>query len=89
MNNIIENLKNRRTIRTYADRAVERAVMEEIVDCGRLAPTAMNDQPWEFVVVTDKNELARIPKMLGHAEFLANAAFCVRLVCPLPSAFIT
>jgi len=73
----IEVLKSRRSIRTYTSQPVERAVIEEIVDCARLAPTSMNDQPWDFVVVTRREDLARIPPMLGHAEFIANAAFAV------------
>jgi len=77
MKSAIETMKTRRSIRTYKPGTVERAVIEEIVDCARLAPTAMNDQPWEFVVITDKKELARIPTLLGHAEYVANAAFAV------------
>lgn len=77
MKNAIEVLKSRRSIRTYAEKPVEVAIIEEIVDCARLAPTAMNDQPWDFVVLTSKQDLQRIPPMLGHAEFIANAAFAV------------
>ena len=77
MNETLENLKQRRSVRAYTDRPVARQVLEDIVDFGRLAATAMNDQPWEFVVVTEKSSLARIPELLGHAEFIANAAFCV------------
>ena len=73
----IEALKSRRSIRTYTAQPVERKMIEEIVDCARLAPTAMNDQPWEFVVITEKAALASIPPMLGHAEYIANAAFAV------------
>ncbi len=73
----IEALKSRRSIRTYADRPVERQIIEEIIDCARLAPTAMNDQPWDFVVITEKAALASIPPLLGHAQFIANAAFAV------------
>lgn len=77
MKNAIEVLRSRRSIRTYTDKPVAREVIEEIVDCARLAPTAMNDQPWDFVVVTAKEDLGRIPLILGHAEFIANAAFAV------------
>jgi nitroreductase len=77
MKNAIEAMQTRRSIRTYTGEPVERKIVEEIVDCARLAPTAMNDQPWDFVVITGKEELSRIPPMLGHAEFIANAAFCV------------
>jgi nitroreductase len=79
----IEALKTRRSIRTYTAQPVERQIIEEIVDCARLAPTAMNDQPWDFVVVTDKAALASIPPILGHAEFIANAAFAVLVLSRL------
>ena len=85
MKTAIEAMHSRRSIRTYTAESVDRATIEEIVDCARLAPTAMNDQPWEFVVVTEKSSLARIPELLGHAEFIANAAFCV-LVLARPTS---
>ena len=77
MKTAIEVMHSRRSIRAYTPQPVGRQIIEEIVDCARLAPTAMNDQPWEFVVITEKSSLASIPKLLGHAEFIANAAFCV------------
>jgi nitroreductase len=73
----IEAIKSRRSIRTYEQKPVDRATIEEIVDCARLAPTAMNDQPWDFVVVTAREALGSIPPMLGHAEYIANAAFAI------------
>jgi len=84
MKNAIEALRTRKSIRTYSGKSVDRSIIEEIVDCARLAPTAMNDQPWDFVVLTSKADLAGIPPMLGHAEFIANAAFAV-LVLARPS----
>lgn len=73
----IDVVKSRRSVRAYMPEPVARQTIEEIVDCARLAPTAMNDQPWDFVVVTEKAALASIPPMLGHADFIANAAFAV------------
>ncbi len=86
MINIIGVLKSRCSIRTYTTQQVERNIIEQIIDCARLAPTAMNDQPWDFVVLTDKEGLRRIPPMLGHAEFIANAAFAV-LVLARPTDY--
>jgi nitroreductase len=43
MKTAIEVMQTRRSIRTYATGTVDRAIIEEIVDCARLAPTAMND----------------------------------------------
>ncbi|HAI85465.1 MAG TPA: nitroreductase family protein, partial [Firmicutes bacterium] len=47
----IEAIKGRRSVRRYLSDSVPREIIEDIVDCGRLAPSARNDQPWEFVVV--------------------------------------
>ena len=81
-------IRSRRSVRAYTDQPVPRSVIEEIVDCGRLAPTAMNQQPWDFVVVTGKPDLARIPPMMGHNDFIANAAFAILVfareaLCPV------
>ncbi len=73
----IEVIKSRRSIRSYTDEPVSKSTIEEIIDCARLAPTVMNDQPWDFVVVTQRELLEQIPQMLGHAEFIAGAAFAV------------
>ncbi|MFP5277907.1 MAG: nitroreductase family protein [Acidobacteriota bacterium] len=88
MQSAIEILRSRRSIRAYSGLAVPRDLIEEIVDCGRLAPTAMNQQPWDFMVVTQQAELARIPAMVGHAEFIADAAFVILVLaresmCPV------
>ena len=45
MKTALEALRERRSIRAYQTKPVERAVIEEIIDCARLAPTAMNRQP--------------------------------------------
>jgi len=91
MTDILNALKTRRSVRTYTAEPVESMIIEDIVDCARLAPTAMNEQPWEFVVITGKDDLRRIPPMVGHAEFIANAAFCILVLarassCPVEDA---
>jgi len=73
----IEVLKSRRSIRSYTPETVPQNIIEEIIDCARMAPTAMNDQPWDFIAVTKRDLLELIPPLLGHAEFVAKAAFAV------------
>jgi nitroreductase len=80
MNEVLEFLKKRRSSRAYTEQPVAREVLEDIVDFGRLAATAMNDQPWEFVIVTDKAILRRLPEMTGHAQFIATAAACILVI---------
>jgi nitroreductase len=77
----IEALRTRRSIRAYTAEAVARNVIEEMVDCARLAATARNDQPWEFVVVTEREALGRIAGLADYGKFIADAAACVVVLC--------
>ena len=54
MNSIIENIKSRRSVRSYLDEEVPKDLIEEIVEAGRYAPSALNKQPWEFIIITNK-----------------------------------
>jgi len=73
----IEVLKTRRSVRAYTRAPVPRKIIEDIVDCGRLAPTANNVQPWEFMVVTDPELLRRIAVITEYGKFIADAPVCV------------
>ena len=50
---VFEAVQERRSIRNYQNKSVEREKMEKILEAGRLAPSAKNLEPWHFIVVTD------------------------------------
>jgi nitroreductase len=77
----INVLKTRRAVRAYTSEPVPRKIIEDLVDCGRLAATAINIQPWEFVVVTDRKLLRSIAQTTDHGKFIADAAVCIVVVC--------
>jgi len=56
----INAIKNRRSIRAYKKDEIKKELIEEILNAGRLAPSAKNRQPWYFVIVKDeiKNKIA-------------------------------
>lgn len=68
MNQVIENIYQRRAVRKYKDLAVGREIIDEIIMAGKMAPSAMNKQPWKFYVLTDPE---RIKKISGDIEKLA------------------
>jgi len=70
MNNIIEAIKKRRSVRAYEAKPIPRDVLNTIIDAGNEAPSAMNSQPWRFVVIEDR-EAKR--KLLGAALPKAKA----------------
>lgn len=76
----ITALKTRHSVRSFEKRAIPKEVLEEIVDCGRLAATAINIQPWEFVVVTQPAMLRRVADTTDHGKFIADAAACIAVI---------
>jgi nitroreductase len=77
----ISALKTRRAVRAYTGEPVAREVLEDIVDCARLAASAINIQPWEFVVVTDADMRSRIAGATDYGKFIAAAPACVLVFC--------
>lgn len=77
----IEVLKQRRAVRTFEDKPIPKNILEDIIDCGRLAPSGNNAQPWHFVVVTDKDTLKFISEKATYGKFIKDAAACVVVYC--------
>jgi nitroreductase len=76
----IEALRTRRSCRRFAAKDVGRDLIEQLVDAGRLAATARNEQPWEFVVVTDKATRRTIAGMTDYGPFIADAPVCIAVL---------
>ena len=77
----IECLKTRRSIRAYTDEPVPVEVIEDIVDAGRLAATAINIQPWQFVVVTNSETRRKIADIADYGKFIVQAPVCIAVFC--------
>ena len=56
----IELAKKRVSVRTYKPEPVSDELLNEVLEAGRLAPTACNLQPFQFVVVREKENLAAL-----------------------------
>lgn len=78
---LFEAIRKRCSVREYSPRPIQREDLEKIVDCARLAPTARGEEPWEFVVITDKKELAGIAGMAEYGKFLKDAGAGIIVLC--------
>jgi len=76
----MQEIINRRSIRSYRDEAVTEEQVEQILRAAMAAPSAGNQQPWEFVVVTDRALLVKISEVHPHAKMLLEAPAAI-LVC--------
>ena len=79
--NALTALKTRRSIRKFTGEEVPEGHLREIVDCARLAATARNEQPWEFVVVRTPALRAEIARLADHGKFIGEAPACLTVFC--------
>lgn len=81
MNSFLELAQSRQSDRAYEQgRAIERDVLERILEAARLAPSACNGQPWHFTVVTEPELLVEVGKAtasLGMNKFVKDASALV------------
>lgn len=80
----MQALFSRRSIRKYTHDAVSEAAIKEILEAAMSAPSAGNQQPWHFVVITDRKILDRIPEFHPHSLMCKEARIAI-LVCGDPS----
>ena len=64
MNEILHNIKTRRSRRDFFDKSIPDEVVEEIIEAGRYAPSALNKQPWKFIVVTNKDIIKKLSSIV-------------------------
>jgi len=57
---LLELIKTRRSIRKYKDKEVSKELIMKVLEAGRWAPSASNNQPWRFVVVSDIDLIKKI-----------------------------
>ena len=69
----MENIFHRVSIRKYEDKPVEKEKILQILKAGMQAPSACNQQPWEFYVVTDKEKILELSKATPYSGCAAGA----------------
>jgi nitroreductase len=72
-------------VRQYTDEPIARGDLERILEAGRRAPSSMNWQPWNFVVVTDREQLVELAKAWDRGgQHIARSAATIALVAAEP-----
>jgi nitroreductase len=75
VNETLKTIYERRAVRKYKALPVDKHMIEQIIDAGRMAPSAMNRQLWKFYVLTDKNLITSLsPAIVKIANKFLNWA---------------
>ncbi len=64
MNETLTTIYERRAVRKFKDKPVDRKIIEQIIDAGRMAPSAINMQPWKFYILTNKDDIIAFSKAI-------------------------
>jgi nitroreductase len=73
----------RRNVRSFDDRPLAPDDLERILEAGRRAPSSRNWQPWDFVVVEDRAQLAELATVWQGGGHVAGSAATIALVLPV------
>ena len=77
---VFEAVRTMLAVRRYLDRAVPETIVQRIVEAGRLTGSAMNLQPWHFIVVQDRDTLRRLGALARSGPYVAEAPLAIVVV---------
>ena len=75
-------IRARRNVRSYEDRPIPAEHLDRILEAGWRAPSSMNDQPWDFVVCTERETLRELAATWRYSAHVGDSAATIVLVAP-------
>jgi nitroreductase len=79
-------IRSRRNVREYAGLPISAKDLDEILEAARRSPSSQNTQPWDFVVVTDREQLRQLATVWVGGGHIATSAATIALVVTVQDA---
>jgi nitroreductase len=83
MNQTIKTILNRKSVRTYINKPINKKDLELILKSAMAAPSGADTRPWEFIAIQDKNMLQKLADNLKYGKMLKNAGAAIA-ICGIP-----
>lgn len=80
MNNTIETILNRKSVRVYSDNEIPQSDIQTILKAAMASPSSKDGRPWHFIVINDKETLHQLAEKLPNASMVKNANKAI-IVC--------
>ena len=74
---VFDGIRTLLAVRRYLDRPVPEAVIRKILEAGRLTGSAMNLQPWRFIVIQEAETLRRLGALARSGPYIAQAPLAI------------
>ena len=78
--NLLDFLKERRSIRQFQEKDIPDEEIQMILEAGRWAPSGSNKQPWEFIVVKNKEKIWELEKTASYGRFITQVPVLIAIV---------
>ncbi|MCZ7356229.1 MAG: nitroreductase family protein [Candidatus Methanoperedens sp.] len=79
---VSEAVRNRSAVRQFKPELINDEAIGKILEAGRWAPSPFNTQPWEFIIIKDKETLKSISKFARYSGYLEAAPMAIAVVVP-------
>jgi nitroreductase len=77
---LLKFIKSRRSIRSFQGKEILEKEIEMILEAGRWAPSASNRQPWEFMVIKNKDVIQKVAKSTSYGRFIREASALIAII---------
>ncbi|HEY1818865.1 MAG TPA: nitroreductase family protein [Trebonia sp.] len=77
-----EAIQSRRNVRSFTDREIPAEDLDQILEAGRRCPSSQNWQPWDFILVTDREQLRELARVWTGAGHVAGSAATIVVIGP-------
>jgi nitroreductase len=77
-----EAITSRRNVRAFSARKIPAADLDQILEAGRRSPSSQNWQPWDFVLVTERDQLCELAGVWRGADHVAGSAAAIAVIGP-------
>jgi nitroreductase len=82
----LEFLKGRRSIRSFQDKPIPEKELEMILEAGRWSPSASHRQPWEFIVIKNKEILEKLSKIAFYGKFIKEVPVVIAIIAKIKTS---
>ena len=79
---VSEAIRTRCSVRQFRDGVIPDDILQRILEAARWAPSPFNTQPWEFIIIKDKETLKAISKYARYSGYLSLAPMAIAVIVP-------
>jgi nitroreductase len=84
---MLEDMRTRRSIRKFAPDEIDERTIRQIIEMGTWAPSGLNNQPWRFVIIRDRDTKEMISRQTKYSHVIQGAPVCIAVFLDNASSY--